>query len=186
MTNPTLQFRPAQPSDAAIAARLIYDAAPEQYDFFFDIDRPTILDFLGKVFSKRSGVFGYQRYTVATLDEKVVAIGAFYDSAHRPKADLKTLWTLITCFDPVRLVGILGRISKLSELLTHNDEKTEYIANFAVVASMRGQGTAAHFCNSRFNWHGKKGENNVHCMWLPAIPTPNGSMNGLAFRSSAR
>ena len=145
MTNPTLQFRPAQPSDAPIAVRLIYDAAPEQYDFFFDIDRPTILDFLGKVFGKRSGVFGYQRYTVATLDEKVVAIGAFYDSAHPSTLPILQLCHL--CAD---------------------------------------KALAAHFCSGRFNWHGKRGKSNVHCMWLPAILTHSGSMNGLAFRSSAR
>ncbi len=171
MTNPTLQFRPAQPSDAAIAARLIYDAAPEQYDFFFDIDRPTILDFLGKVFRKRSGVFGYQRYTVATLDEKVVAIGAFYDSAHRPKADLKTLWTLITCFDPVRLVGILGRISKLSELLTHNEEKTEHIANFAVIESLRGQGIGNAFLQRQIQLARKKKKK--QCSLYVASSNPN-------------
>ena len=171
MTNPTLQFRPAQPSDAPIAARLIYDAAPEQYDFFFDIDRPTILDFLGKVFRKRSGVFGYQRYTVATLDEKVVAIGAFYDSAHRPKADLKTLWTLITCFDPVRLVGILGRISKLSELLTHNEEKTEHIANFAVIESLRGQGIGNAFLQRQIQLAREKGQK--QCSLYVASSNPN-------------
>lgn len=161
MTNPNLYFRPAQPNDAQISARLIYDAAPEYYNFVFALDKPTILDFLGKVFANGSGVFGYQRYTVATLEDQVVAIGAFYGADNRPKPDLKTLWTLIACFDPVRFFGILGRISKMSAIVTHAEPGIEYIANFAVVDSLRGQGIGKAFLQHQIQL--AKGKGCKHC-----------------------
>lgn len=154
---PTLSYRPAQADDAVIAAQLIYAAAPEYYNFVFAIDRPTILDFLQRVFANRSGVFGYQRYTVATLDSQVVAIGSFYGAADHPKPDIRTLWTLIACFDPVRLFGILGRISKMRALVSPVAADTESIANFAVVESLRGQGVGTSFLKHQIDLARQKG-----------------------------
>lgn len=145
MIETELAFRSAQPADAAIAAPLIYSAAPEQYHFVFAVDRYTIIDFLQRAFHHGSRLFGYQRYTVATIQDQVIAIGAFYGAADHPKPDLKTIGTLINCFDPVRFVGILRRSAQFSAILSQAMPETKYIANFAVAESWRGQGIGTTF-----------------------------------------
>lgn len=145
MIETELIFRSAQPTDAILAAPLIYSAAPEQYHFVFAVDRFTIVDFLQRAFHNGSRLFGYQRYTVVTVQDQVIAIGAFYGAADHPKPDLKTLGTLINCFDPIRFVGILRRSAQFSALLSHAAPDTKYIANFAVTDSWRGQGIGTSF-----------------------------------------
>ncbi|MFN8446412.1 MAG: GNAT family N-acetyltransferase [Caldilineaceae bacterium] len=145
MIETELAFRSAQPTDATVTAPLIYSAAPDQYRFVFAVDRYTIVDFLQRAFHNGSRLFGYQRYTVATLQDQAIAIGAFYGAADHPRPDLKTIATLINCFDPIRFVGILRRSAQFSALLSHAVPETKYIANFAVAEAWRSQGIGTSF-----------------------------------------
>ncbi len=73
-----VQFRKAKSADVEEACPLIYSAAPEAFDCMFALSGHRALDFLRFAFVQKYGLFSCRNHVVATVNDEIVGIGAFY------------------------------------------------------------------------------------------------------------
>ncbi len=170
MLQNTPHFRPAHPTDAETAARLLYSSGPQFYDYVFSTDRAQVYTFLRHMFVAGSHMFGYQRYTVATIDEQVVAIGAFHAGTQMPGVDSIMAWQAIRCFGIAALPGIALRGLKLRPYASHADSTTEIFASVAVVEAWQGQGIGTALLQRQIEVARQKGRK--RCRLNVAISNP--------------
>src|SRR5262245_55488912 len=71
-------FRPARPEDVEQAIPLIYSSGPEGFNYVFAQHPAAAIDFLRFAYPDGRGFFGYRNHVVATVEGKIVGIGAFY------------------------------------------------------------------------------------------------------------
>lgn len=170
MLRDTLYFRPAHPNDAETAVPLIYSSGPQFYDYVFGTNHIQVHNFLCHMFATGSHMFGYQRYTVATLHEQVVAIGAFYVGTQIPSVDWIMVWQATRSFGLAALPGIAWRGLKLRSYATHADAATEIFANVAVAETWQEQGIGSALLQRQIDLARQKGRK--RCRLNVAVSNP--------------
>jgi hypothetical protein len=79
-----LQFRPATPADAELAAPLIHSSGPAAFDYVFDVvGRAGARDFLRYAFADGPGEFGFRNHTIVAHEDQVVAVARHGAAAPR-------------------------------------------------------------------------------------------------------
>lgn len=134
-----IQFRPAQASDQEAACSLIYSSAPEIFDYLFALKKPA-LDFLRFSFIEGSGLFGYKNHVVATIENTVTGIGAFYSGKEYFSLGLGNTKHIFKFFGPIKGMSVLKKCLQVQKLIPPPDKSTEYVADLGIKESFRGQG----------------------------------------------
>lgn len=96
-----IHFRTARPTDIEQSIPLIYSAAVEAFDYAFGNKRYQAIDFLRSAFPSK-GLFGYNNHVVATIEDQVVGIGAFYSGAEFNQLNLGNVFQIL------KFYGMMG------------------------------------------------------------------------------
>ncbi len=134
-----MDIRPACPDDNGPIAEMLYSSGPELFDFIYETDRSTALDFIRFEFASGRGFGGWRNVTVGIIDGQAVATGCFYTRRDYLRLELETTLNMLRFFGwrlpPIALRGLhFGSVIKLPR-------KGElYLSHFGVDESRRGQG----------------------------------------------
>lgn len=139
----TLQFRPAQASDAAAAIPLIYSAGPEAFEYGFSLGEYRAQQFLAQVFPSGKGFFGWQNHHVVLREGQVVGIGAFYSAAEYAVLSRQLMAQALAYYPLPQWPRFVHRALQLKGLMPAPKANTQYVANLGVCPSARSQGVGA-------------------------------------------
>jgi len=134
-----MEIRIAKKTDKVNIADLIYSSGPELYDFIYKTDKQTPQEYIAYEFNSGRGFCGYHNITVAVKDAQVVATGSFYDGKYYVKLLLGTALNMCL-FYGFGVTSVLLRSSHINSVMKNPKKDELYLANFGVLASLRGQG----------------------------------------------
>ena len=123
-----MEIRNAKKTDKVNVAALIYSAGPELYDFIYQNNQHTAQDYIAYEFNSGRGFCGYNNVTVAVKN------GKQYD-----KLLLGTALNMCL-FYGFGVASALLRSSHISSVMKKPKKDELYLANFGVLATLRGQG----------------------------------------------
>ncbi len=138
-----LHFRPAEPRDVDQAPSLIYSAGVEGFDYVFEQDGKTALDFLRYAFLEGSGFFGHKNHVVVIADGRVVGIGAFYSGREYDALGRGTGKQLLRFYGVRNCLPIMKRSFHAQRITPQPGKDMEYVADLGVAEDMRSKGIGA-------------------------------------------
>ena len=149
-TTTLLNIRPATAADGKAAVPLIYSSGPEVWDYLMgDGTAQSALPFLHHAWISGQGVAGYKAHSVAERDGQVLGAIAVYSAKAHKAMGAQTAkqalsywgWRVLPRLYPMARVG--------RSFMRPPAANVDYVANFGVAASARGQGVGtamlAHF-----------------------------------------
>ena len=153
----SLNFRPAQSSDAGIATALVYSAGPEAFDYILHTGNRTAMDFLNYAFANGAGYQGHRNHWVAERDGKVVGIGAFYSGKDDLRLTVGFVRQVLSFYSFGAVMGVIKRALEVAPMMKPLDSELLYVANFGVSPECRGQGVGAAMLNFKMAEARKQG-----------------------------
>ena len=148
----SLTLRSARESDAGAAFGLIRASGPESFDYVFcDRGADQSAQFLRMCFADGSGRFGWRNHCVATIDERVVGIGAAY-GAETNLPYMLADGRLIVRYFGGRALRVIGRGLRAERIMPPPARDEWMIAHLAIAPELRGSGIGArlvHFLLDR-------------------------------------
>lgn len=135
-----LTIRPAQASDLEAAVPLIYSSGPEAFDYIFNQAGISSREFLQRAFVTGRGLFGFNNHWVAECKGEVVGAVALYSAAEYNRYSLDVLLQVLRFYPPGAWMPVLGRSLKTKRWMPPPPRCMDYVANFGVAESVRGQG----------------------------------------------
>lgn len=132
-------YRAACAEDAAQAAPRIHDSGPSAFGYLF---APDPVGFLERCFARDEGIFGFGNHQVAVLEDRVVAVGAFYDAAALRRRTPGTVWAILRRFG-ASAPRVLWRGARVERLLAPPRPGELYVAHLGVEPAVRGRGIMA-------------------------------------------
>jgi ribosomal protein S18 acetylase RimI-like enzyme len=136
-----LAFRPAQAADATLAVPLIHSSGPAAFDYVFAVpNRSDAQAFLHRAFVDGAGEFGWRTHCVATLDGRVVAVGAGYDGGSALRFTLAAARQIFVHYGLRHAPGVIARGLEVERLIPPPTRGMHYLAHFGVTPALRGQG----------------------------------------------
>ena len=135
-----IHFRQAQPSDTRIAVPLIYSAGPHEFEYVYGMPGKTVCDFLEYAFPSGRGLLSYPVHEVATIDEQVVGIGAFYGGNEYLRLGKENIGVMFRYYGLVNFMKLMVRIIKIDTILTSPEKNAFHIEQLAVKEANRGSG----------------------------------------------
>ncbi len=141
MPQTTIHFRPATSADVNEAVPLIYSSGPDAFEYIFkDLKKGNAEQFLRFAFQKKGGELGYGNHVCATINGKVVGIGAIWSGKKSLRFMLSDIQKIIAFYGIFKCIAVLLRGLKL-EMLIHPPKKKEFaLGHLGIDASTRGKG----------------------------------------------
>ena len=133
-----IKFRYAQPDDIHDAVPLIYSSGIPEFDYGFSGVNSQAKSFLKYAFSDGRGFFGWRNHVVATANDVVIGIAAFYSGQEYLRLSTELVWQVFWFFSFKDIPRVLWCMHQLQSRMPKPSPKMHYIANFAVRADMRG------------------------------------------------
>lgn len=153
----SLNFRPAEGSDASVAAALVYSAGPEAFDYILRTGNRTAMDFLNYAFADGAGYQGHRNHWVAERDGKVVGTGAFYSGKDDLRLTVGFVRQVLSFYSFGAAMGVIKRALEIAPMMKPLDADLLYVANFGVSPECRGQGVGAAMLNFKMAEARKQG-----------------------------
>jgi len=141
----TIQFRPAQALDVDAAVPLIYSAAPEAFEYLYTLSNKTAHDFLHYAFLDGKGLYGWRNHTVATIDEQVVGIGAFFSGQDYRALTQTLMMQMLRYYSKLLLPQLTLRSFHLAQIVAPPPFNCHFLMDFGVREDVRGQGIGTAF-----------------------------------------
>lgn len=139
MSDETVQFREARPSDVDEAAPLIYSSGPAAFDFVFSRKAEQSLEFLYFAFLDGAGEMGYKNHIVGEQNGKVIAIGATFDGSTGFPFFLSAARQIISFYGFSCLPAIIRGL-QVEQIVQPPKGRLHYIAHLGVRPDMQGKG----------------------------------------------
>jgi ribosomal protein S18 acetylase RimI-like enzyme len=139
-TDQELTYRPAKPSDAAAAGRLLYDSFPRMAVFMLGLGSEDLArDILKRLFPVKGHRFSYEFTRVAVRQERVVGLFTGYSGKLLGRLN-RRLGQLM--FQQYRLRGKAALLIRALPLVFIKEaDRDEYlVSNLAVRKQVRGRG----------------------------------------------
>jgi ribosomal protein S18 acetylase RimI-like enzyme len=138
--SPDIRFRPAEPSQAATLAVLIYESSHELLDFMFG-GRAGAEAALSRLLARRGGQFGCRFATVMLADDEIAGVVLGYDRSELAAQALPGAVNALRATPASRWAHLAGPVSRaLSGYVPPPSPDAFYINNIAVDSSRRGLG----------------------------------------------
>lgn len=135
----TLQIRPAQASDAALAAPWLYATMGSLADYLFQQDVPAIEAALADLFSRNAGRFGYEIAVVAEADGVPVGMLVACAGAELNRINVRTFRHFFPVLGLGAAIGFIVRGVSLPG--GREAEKDEYyVSNLSIQPAAQGRG----------------------------------------------
>jgi FAD/FMN-containing dehydrogenase/ribosomal protein S18 acetylase RimI-like enzyme/SAM-dependent methyltransferase len=139
-TAPSIRFVPAEPSQAAQLATLIYESSHELLDFMFG-GRARAEAALARLLKRPGGHFGHQFARVMLADGEVAGVVLGYDRKELSGEELRGALNTFRATPASRWPHLLGSVGRaLSGYVPPPSPDAFYINNIAVDGSKRGMG----------------------------------------------
>lgn len=138
-----LTIRAAQAKDADEVVELIYSSAPELFPYMFDTPQHSVKEFIRYEFAQGGGFMGHRIHTVATKEDEVVGIGAFYGGAWYNKLSLQTSLNVIRFYGLLAGIKVLLRANHSGSLIAKPKKSQLYIGDLGVAENSRGLGVGS-------------------------------------------
>jgi ribosomal protein S18 acetylase RimI-like enzyme len=136
-----LEFRSAQPDDAAEAIPLIYSSGPAVFDFVFaDDKRGTAQEFLDFAFRDRAGEFGCGTHTIVTDNGRTVGAGACFSGETTLTFMTTAIRQIWSFYGPIRGFRVMKRGLQVERLIKPPGKSISCVAHLGVVAECQGHG----------------------------------------------
>ena len=135
-----INIRRAQPEDAKIVFPMVYSSGPHEFDYIFNLGGKTFKDYFDFAFPRNFGVNSHCVYKVATVDDKVLGIGAFIYASDRLYLDLGNFWCVIRFYGLNNILKISRASSHIDTILPPPKANELYIGQLGVKEESRGQG----------------------------------------------
>ena len=143
-----LDFRSAQPRDAAKAVPLIYASGPPTFDYVFaDDGKCSAQEFLRFAFSRRAGEFGCDTHTIVTDNGRIVGVGSCYSGERSFAFMVTALRQILLFYGPLRGLRVVKRGLQVERLIKPPKKMTGCIAHLAVRPERRGEGIGGRLLN---------------------------------------
>ena len=137
----SILFRTATPADADAAVPLIYSSGPAAFDFVFTVPgKLSALQFLRRAFLHGRGELGYRNHIVATLDQRVVAVGAAWCGDSTLAFALAATRQILGGYGAVAGPGVIARGLRVESVIQPPAKDCWYIAHLGVPPELRGRG----------------------------------------------
>jgi len=137
----SILFRTATPADADAAVPLIYSSGPAAFDFVFTVPgKLSALQFLRRAFLHGRGELGYRNHIVATLDQRVVAVGAAWCGDSTLAFALAAAQQILGGYGAVAGPGVIARGLRVESIIQPPAKDCWYIAHLGVLPERRGRG----------------------------------------------
>lgn len=138
-------FRPAQASDVEVAIPLIYSAAPEAFEYLYNMGGKTAHDFLHYAFVDGKGLYGWRNHTVATIDGIVVGIGAFFSGSEYRALTQTLMMQMLRYYPKIVLPRLTLHSFHLAQIVAPPPLHCHFLMDFGVAADRRSQGVGTAF-----------------------------------------
>ena len=135
-----IDIRKAQPEDVRLVLPLIYSSGPHEFDYVLHVGNKTTLDYLSFAFPTKSGRQSHRVHTVATIDNQVVGVGAFYSGRDSLRLDLGDSWTALRFYGPLQVMKVAQRAGHLESVIPPLASDAGLIIQLGVSEEFRGCG----------------------------------------------
>jgi len=139
----TITYRPAQPSDAQIASRLIFDTFPRMATYIFGLgDERRAKEILSKLFVIENHRFSYQFTEMVIQDETIMGMFIAYPAEELPRLDRGLLSVILRQHKFTDKLKVLLR--GLPTMFIKEAAPDDFLlSNIAIKKETRGQGIGA-------------------------------------------
>jgi GNAT superfamily N-acetyltransferase len=138
-------FRPAHASDVEAAVPLIYSAAPEALEYLYTAGDKTAHDFLHYAFLEAKGLYGWRNHTVATINDQVVGIGAFFSGQEYRSLTQTLMMQMLRYYPKIVLPRLTLHSFHLAQIIAPPPLHCHFLMDFGVATEKRSQGVGTAF-----------------------------------------
>jgi len=136
-----LRFSRELVDDADSIAKMAHSAAPEIFDYFYNIDGKGALDFIAFEYRSGRGMCGHRHMTLAIKEDgEVVGTGSFYNLTDYARMSLGTAANILAFYGPVTGLRVIARTLHALSALKTPGLKEMYLCNLGVKPGTRGAG----------------------------------------------
>ncbi len=139
-----IQIRNAQPEDVRFVVPLVYSSGPHEFDYIFNVANKTAESYISFAFPGRTGTQSHSIHSVATVDDQIVGIGAFYPGRDSWRLGLGNIWTALRFYGPQNLLTVAQRAAHIETIIPPPEADVGFISQLGVKDEFRscGIGTA--------------------------------------------
>ncbi|MCC2638465.1 MAG: hypothetical protein K0Q68_2184 [Moraxellaceae bacterium] len=136
-----LEFTRKLVDDVDNVARMAHSAAPEIFNYFYDTERASALDFIAFEYRSGRGMCGYRNMTLAIKEDgEVVGTGSFYNLTDYMRMSLGTAVNILAFYGPLAGLRVISRTLHAPSALRTPGLQEMYLCNLGVKAGIRGAG----------------------------------------------
>ena len=136
-----ITYRTCTPEDAALAVPLIISSGPAAFDYIFaDTSLTETTSFVSKAFIEGGMELGYAVHTAMLLDNRLVAVGAFWHQQHVLKFTLVGAWQILRHYGFFAGFRVIFRALRLETVVKPPKKQIAYLGHFGVSPDYRSQG----------------------------------------------
>ena len=136
-----ITFRPCIPADADAAIPLIYSSGPAAFDYAFcDRHGQEAQAFLHRAFVRGVSEFGYRQHIAATLDDRLVGIGAVRYAGQNLPFTFAALRDIVTFYSPLAAARTVIRGLKTEQVIHPPKRGVGIIYHLGVAPDCRSRG----------------------------------------------
>lgn len=135
-----IRIRNAQPEDIRFAVPLIYSSGSHEFDYIFNVANRTAQSYISFAFPGRSGTQSHSVHIVATINDEVVGIGAFYSGREGARHGLGNIWTALRFYGLQNIMKVARRATRIETIIPPADADAGFISQLGVKEEFRGCG----------------------------------------------
>lgn len=152
-----IEIRKARSDDLGFVFPMVYSSGPHEYDYVFNVGNKTIQDYFSFAFPSKFGTQSHRVFTVATVNDQVVGIGAFYCGNDNIQLNLGNFWNVLRFYGPIDLIKVAQNSSYIDTILPPPEADAEYIGQLGVKEEFRGCGIGTILIQNQIDLARKNG-----------------------------
>lgn len=137
-----IRFRKATSLDADSLVPLLFDSGPEAFQYVFNTNKKSAIDFLKYSLQKKGGEFGYGCHTCVLDEERIIGIGAEFSGENTLSFLINNAWQII-CFYKLSAIPVIRRGLQVEKVLVPPKKNVHYIAHLDILPEYRGKGVGS-------------------------------------------
>jgi len=135
-----VNIRQARPDDAQMVIPMIYSSGPHEFDYVFSAGDKLIDDYLLFAFPTPWGGQSHRVFTVATSNNEVVGVSAFYSGGDGLRLNLGNFWNILRFYGPRHLLQVVRRGLQMEAIIPPPSANAGFISQIGVKDEFRGHG----------------------------------------------
>ncbi|MBL4795445.1 MAG: GNAT family N-acetyltransferase [Pseudomonadales bacterium] len=144
-----VEIRNAKPNDKGDIAELIYSSGKELYDYIYETENNSAIDYIRFEYESGDGFCGYKNVTLAVDGTRVLGTGCFYGGQHYNRLMIGSLKNMFRFFGPIKAWRVLRRSSRVGSVMKVPKKGELYLSNFGVIPESRGKGVGSKMISNK-------------------------------------